>query len=140
MMSRGCQGLSAISIQSLFALARDESYDFLVGLLDHHDLRAEVVALALGGARIAGAFEPLAAWCLGASEDHRHRVGYLAIALLRTEPATAYLLDAIRSNARDGAVAAAKALATFRDDAAVVDQIRARYGFSKVALATTMTP
>lgn len=115
----------AACVESLLALARDESYDFLVGLLAAHDDRAEVVALALGGARIAAAFEPIRAWCVGASAEQRHRVGYLAIALLRSEPATAYLLDAIRSNARAGAIAAAKALATFRDDTAVVDQIRA---------------
>lgn len=115
----------AACVESLLALAKDESYDFLAGLLAGHDPRAEVVALALGGARIAAAFEPIAAWCLGATPDQRDRVGYLAIALLRTEAGTAYLLDAIRSNARAGAVAAAKALATFRDDAAVVDQVRA---------------
>jgi hypothetical protein len=112
-------------VESLLALAKDESYDFLVELLAAHDARAEVVALALGGARIPAAFAPIAGWCVGATPDQRHRVGYLAIALLRSEPATAYLLDAIRSNARPGAVAAAKALATFRDDTALVAQIHA---------------
>jgi hypothetical protein len=111
--------------EALFALARDASYDFVVKLLAGHDERAEVAALALGGARLAAAFEPITAWCVGAGLEQRHRIGYLALALLRDEPATAYLLDAIRSHGRRDAVAAARALATFKDDAALIDRIRA---------------
>ncbi len=111
--------------EALFALARDASYDFVVKLLAGHDERAEVAALALGGARFAAAFEPITAWCIGASLEQRHRIGYLALALLRTEPATAYLLDAIRTHGRRDAVAAARALATFQDDASLVERIRA---------------
>jgi hypothetical protein len=111
--------------EALFALAREPSYDFVVKLLAAHDERAEVAALALGGARFAAAFEPLTAWCVGASPEQRHRIGYLALALLRAEPANAYLLDAIRTHGRQGAVGAARALATFQSDAALVDRIRA---------------
>lgn len=111
--------------EAMFALARSASYDFVVKLLTAHDERAEVAALALGGARFAAAFEPITAWCIGASLEQRHRIGYLALALLRAEPATAYLLDAIRSHGRRDAVAAARALATFKDDAALIDRIRA---------------
>jgi hypothetical protein len=111
--------------EALFALARDPSYDFVVRLLAAHDERAEVAALALGGARFAAAFDPITAWCVGAGLEQRHRIGYLALALLRAEPATAYLLDAIRSHGRRDAVAAARALATFKDDAALIERIRA---------------
>ena len=111
--------------EALFALARDASYDFVVGLLAAHDERAEAAALALGGARFAAAFESITAWCVGASPEQRHRIGYLALALLRAEPATAYLLDAIRTHGRRDAVAAARALATFKDDAALVEHIHA---------------
>src|SRR5262249_5325140 len=79
-------GLSACG-ESLFALARDESYAFVVRMLAQHDDRAEVAALALGGARFAAAFDPLTAWCVGATPEQRHRIGYLALALLRSEPA-----------------------------------------------------
>jgi HEAT repeat protein len=109
--------------EALFALARDASYDFVVELLA--DERAEVAALALGGARFAAAFEPITAWCIGAGLEQRHRIGYLALALLRAEPATAHLLDAIRTHGRRDAVAAARALATFKDDAALLERIRA---------------
>jgi hypothetical protein len=74
---------------------------------------------------MAAAFEPIASWCIGATPEQRHRIGYLALALLRTEPATDYLLDAIRSHGRLDAIAAARALATFKDDAALVERIRA---------------
>ena len=111
--------------EALFALARDASYAFVIGLLAGHDERAEVAVLALGGARVAQAFEPIIAWCVGASPEQRHRIGYLALALLRAEPATSYLLDAVRSHGRRDAVAAARALATFKDDAPLVERIRA---------------
>ncbi|HZJ65832.1 MAG TPA: hypothetical protein VFD36_20115 [Kofleriaceae bacterium] len=112
-------------LESLFALARDASYGFVVKLLAAHDERAEVAALTLGGARMAAAFEPITSWCIGATPEQRHRIGYLALALLRTEPATDYLLDAIRSHGRLDAIAAARALATFKDDATLVERIRA---------------
>jgi HEAT repeat protein len=118
-------GVLAACFEALFALARDATYDFAVAQLAAHDERAEVAVLALGGARLAEACAPITAWCIGASPEQRHGIGYLALALLRSEPATAYLLDAVRDHGRRDAVAAAKALATFRDDAALVERIQA---------------
>jgi len=115
----------AACIESLFALARDASYGFVVRLLAAHDERAEVAALALGGGRFAAAFDDLAAWCIGASPEQRHRIGYLALALLRSDPATEYLLEAIASHGRLDAVAAARALSTFKDDTAVAERVLA---------------
>jgi hypothetical protein len=114
----------AACVEALMSLAPEASYPFVVGFLAEHDDRAEVAAISLGGARRAEAFEPLTSWCIGASPEQRHRVGYLAIALLRCDPANEYLLDAIRSHGRADAVAAARALATFKDDAAVAARIR----------------
>jgi hypothetical protein len=115
----------AACIESLFALARDASYGFVVGLLAAHDERAEVAALGLGGARFATAVDVLTAWCIGCAPEQRHRIGYLALALLRMPAATDYLLDAVRTHGRVDAVAAARALATFKDDATVAAQLRA---------------
>ena len=115
------QVLSAC-LESLFALARDASYGFVVRLLPARDERAEVAALALGSARFAEAFDVLTAWCIGCPPEQRHRIGYLALALLRSEPATAYLLDAIQSHGAADALGAARALATFKDDASVVER------------------
>lgn len=111
-------------VESLLHLARGRAERFLVGLLARHDERAEIAAIALGGARLPGAFEPLAAWCGGCLPAQRHRIGYLALALLRHEPATEHLLAVIRERPRDAA-AAARALATFKDDAALAERIRA---------------
>lgn len=118
------QVLSAC-LESLFALAREASYPFVLGMLGEHDDRAEVAALALGGARFPDAVEPLINWCIGAAAEQRYRIGYLALALLRTDAATDYLLDAIRSRGAADALAAANALATFKEDAAVAEQARA---------------
>jgi len=115
----------AACLEALFSLARDASYPFAVRLLAGHDERAEVAALALGGARMAAAFEPIASWCIGATPEQRHRIGYLALALLRADPATDYLLDAIRSHGPVDAIAAARALSTFKDDATVVERVLA---------------
>lgn len=111
-------------IESLFALARDDSYPFVVALLSGHDDRAEVAALALGGSRIAAAFEELTRWCIGCKPEQRHRVGYLALALLRTDAANDYLLAAIGSHGAADAIAAARALATFKDDAGVAERVQ----------------
>ncbi|TMQ24558.1 MAG: hypothetical protein E6J90_07730 [Deltaproteobacteria bacterium] len=124
LLGDGEPAVLAACLEAMFHLARDPSYRFAIELLAAHDERAEVAALALGGARFADAFEPLTAWCIGATSEQRHRIGYLALALLRAEPATAYLLDAIRSHGRRDAVAAARALATFKDDAGLIERIR----------------
>jgi hypothetical protein len=109
----------AACCESLLALARDTSITFLVSLLARHDLRAESAALALGGARATDAVEPLARWCDGCRPEQRHRIGYLALALLRSDDANAHLVDAMRTRARADAVAAARALATFKADPAI---------------------
>lgn len=125
----------AACLESLFALARDASYDFVVRLLAAHDERAEVAALALGGGRFAAAADELTGWCIGCAPEQRHRIGYLALALLRTEAATAYLLEAISTHGRLDAVAAARALATFKDDATVALQVQAAAKLQKDAAA-----
>jgi len=51
----------AACVESLLVLEREAAHDFLLRQLEEHDERAEVVALALGGARIERAFESLAA-------------------------------------------------------------------------------
>jgi hypothetical protein len=115
----------AACFEAMFSLARDASFDFVVAQLAAHDERAEVAALALGGTRDAAAVEPLTRWCVGASPEQRHRIAFLALALLRAEPATEHLLDAIRAHGRRDAVAAAQALATFKDDPSLLARIRA---------------
>ncbi len=110
--------------EALFSLAREDSVAFALRFLDAHDEIAEVAVLALGSARIAEAFEPIKLWCSGCRPPQRHAIGLLALALLRADPATDYLLDLVRSSKTD-AVAAARALATFIDDRKLIDSVRA---------------
>jgi hypothetical protein len=104
----------AACCESLLGLG--DALAFVARLLAAHDDRAEVAALALGGARDARAREPLVAWCERCLGEQRRRVGYVALALLRDDAATAWLLDVVHTGERGDALAAAKALATFKDD------------------------
>jgi hypothetical protein len=113
----------AACAESLLSIDRDQQAPFVLRLLREHDPRGEVAALALGGARIAAAFTPLTEWCAGCPRAQRHRVGYVALALLRSDEANAYLLDAVRGNDKIDAIAAARALATFKEE--IADRLRA---------------
>lgn len=101
-----------------------DAVEFLIRLLAHADGRAEAAALALGGARDARAAAPLVAFCEACTPEQRDRVGYLALALLRVEPATAHLLEVVRDGSAGQARAAGKALATFKEDAALAARLR----------------
>jgi hypothetical protein len=108
----------AACVESLLAIDRDEQMAFVVALLREHDTRAEVAAIALGAARNAAAAAPLIAWCAGCTPAQRHRVGYVALALLRSDEGNTYLLDAVRGNGKADAIGAARALATFKEEMA----------------------
>ena len=102
--------------ESLLALAKDDALGFIDRFLGAHDERAEVAIVALGTSHLAAALPRIAAWTERALAEQRRRVGYLALALLRLEPATAQLLDLVATGHDADAIAAAAALATFRDD------------------------
>jgi hypothetical protein len=108
---------------SLFALVREPSIAFAIAMLDRPEL-AEGAAIALGGHRATDALDALVAWCERCKPEQRRRVAYVALALLRSDAANARLLDVIRTGSHDDAVAAARALATFKDDAAIAGALR----------------
>ena len=109
--------------ESLFALAPERAAPFAIGCLAGHDDLAEIAALALGTSRSDQAFAAIVSWSEAALPAQRGRVGYLALALMRSEQATAYLVDTIRQGEPRDAIAAAKALATFKDDTALLERI-----------------
>jgi len=112
-------------LASLLALDPKGSVPFLASLLRGRDERAEAAALALGESRLAAARPHLVAWCEeGATPEERRRVGYLALALLRDDEATAFLVRVVTEEDAADALAAAKALATFRDDPALAARLR----------------
>ncbi len=110
-------------LDSLLSIARDSSIEFIVRLLDGHDDRAELAALALGGTRDARALEPLLLYAQTVRGSRA--TAYLAIALLRLDAATATLLGRVRTSGRADALDAARALATFRDDPIALRDLKA---------------
>jgi hypothetical protein len=118
----------AACFDSLFHLAPLESAAFAIELLAlDNDERAQSAALALGGARSDTAFEPLRAWSNRCTPDVRRRVGYVALALLRSDAANAVLLEVVRAASRHDALAAANALATFKHVDAIAEALRAAF-------------
>jgi hypothetical protein len=108
----------AQACESLLHLQQDGAIDFVARQLDRGGAPIEeIAALALGGSRLDGALEPIAAWCERCDPAARRRVGYLALALTRA--AHDRLLAVVADGEPDDAVAAAKALATFQDDPSV---------------------
>jgi len=111
----------AACFASLLALGGEGAIPFAARFLAERDggERAEVAALALGESRLTGAYPVLRAWCDASRPEARGRVGFLALALLRLDAATDHLVDVVRAGRASDAVAAARALATFRDDGAL---------------------
>ena len=115
----------ATCLESILALSPRLSLPFFATLLKGRDERAEAAALALGSSRLAAARPLLLAFCEEATADARERTGYLALALLRDDAANDHLLEVVRDGESPDAVAAARALATFRDDARLAARLRA---------------
>jgi hypothetical protein len=110
----------AACFAALFVLAPARSLEFAAEWLDD-DARGETAALALGESRLEGAFPVLARWIEGA--PGRARVGSLALALMRSDAANDLLVERIRVGSVTDAVAAIRALATFKDSTA--ERVRA---------------
>ncbi len=115
----------AACLGSILALAPRSSLNFFANLLEGRDERAEAAALALGTSRLAAARPLLLAYCERAAGDARERTGYLALALLRDDAANEFLLGVVRDGEPPDAVAAARALATFRDDSRLAARLGA---------------
>ena len=105
----------ATMFDALFALARDASTELAIEFLGDVDARAEAAVIALGSARVAEATAALVAWCETCRPEQRQRVGYVALALLRTDEGNAILRAVMKDGRKDDAQAAARALATFRE-------------------------
>jgi hypothetical protein len=109
----------AACAESLLGIAHAEALPLFERLLAAHDERAEAMALALGGSRLAEAYPLLSSFAHGCLGDQRGRVGFLALALLRCEESTAELLELVAGGEPSLAQQAAAALATFQDDPAL---------------------
>ncbi|HEY4243848.1 MAG TPA: hypothetical protein VGM88_28740 [Kofleriaceae bacterium] len=109
---------------ALLDLAGDDGLASCERLLGEHDQRAEVVALAIGSSRLPAAVPILRRWAEAAGGPQRTRVGFLALALLRVDESTDYLFERVADASPAEAIAAAKALATFKADPALAARLR----------------
>lgn len=112
-------------VASLLVLAPRGALPLVLSLLHGDNDRAIAAALGLGERRIADAAPALIAWCDEIKPATRARVGYLSLALLRTDLGNAYLLGRVTDGSRADALAAGRALATFRADPALAAAVRA---------------
>jgi HEAT repeat protein len=110
---------------SILALDPAGSLGFVAGFLEERGQAAEAAALALGESRIPAALPHLLRWLEGAASLERRRIAFLALALLRIDPATDHLLEQIRTAAPATAEAAASALAPFSHDQQLAARVRA---------------
>jgi HEAT repeat protein len=111
------------SLRALLDLAPAESLPFVASFLDEgNGMIAEAAALALGGARIEGAFEVLRDWWTRVGEPSLKSSAALALAMLRREASIEFLLDVVSENSVLDARHALKALAIYRHD----DRLRER--------------
>ncbi|MFN7987588.1 MAG: hypothetical protein U0529_08955 [Thermoanaerobaculia bacterium] len=114
----------AACLGSILALQPREALPFFASLLSERDERATAAALALGESRLPSARPILVKWCEGTVDPERLRTGYLALALLRDDGATDDLLAKVRDGEVVEAVAAARALGTFREDPRLAARVR----------------
>jgi hypothetical protein len=132
--------------ECLLALLRvtpSDALPFVARFLDRADAEvADAAALALGSSRLPAALQHLTAWWERTFDRERRRSALLAIALLKSDAAIAYLLAHIADSAPPHAVDAINALAVYRHDlrlraqlAAAIEareEVEVRAEFSKV--------
>lgn len=111
---------------ALLRIAPAEAVPFVARFLDKPDGEiADAAALALGTARAAGSLAVLTEWWERTLNPERRRSALLAIALLKHDDAIAYLLGHVRDSAPLHAAAAIDALAVYRHDPRLREQVAA---------------
>lgn len=102
---------------ALLQVAPEASLDYVAGFLgSRDDAVAEAAALALGASRLEGARSRLCALAERSVKPERRRVAMLAVAMLRSEAAWGWLLEAVEREPPGVAQAALAALAAFEHD------------------------
>jgi len=111
---------------ALLRIAPADSLDFVARFLDRPDADvADAAALALGSSRLTGALAVLTDWWERTLNAERRRSALLAIALLKHDAAVAYLVTHVAESAPAHAREAISALAVYRHDARLRDQVSA---------------
>jgi len=116
-------------VAALLRISAEAALDLCTRLLDGPDAAvAETVALALGESRLRAALPVLRAWWERTTTLELRRVALLAISMLRSEEAHAFLFSLIDAAPGHDARHAIAALAIFREDEALRARIAAAVG------------
>ena len=94
----------------------------------------ELIALSLGESHLGGALEILKQWWHRIQDAQLRNTGLLAIAMIRSEGAFAFLLQLISQGSQVDAEAAIEALRTYRQDQSLWQQVIERAGSRGLSL------
>jgi hypothetical protein len=112
-------------LTAVLRIAPSRALSALAPFLEHADPEvAEGAALALGQARVEGAFERLREWCERRAGTASEAAGFTALALLRREDALDHLVAMIPDAGERTAARIVSALAIARADAALRQRVR----------------
>ncbi|MGD2157164.1 MAG: HEAT repeat domain-containing protein [Anaerolineales bacterium] len=101
----------------LLELSPQESLSFVGEFLEQENqITGEAAALALGESKLEGAFETLKIWSEGQIDTSRRKIGFTAIALLRSERSFSYLLRLVAEGTKNEAISSASALKIYKGD------------------------
>jgi hypothetical protein len=113
-------------LSALMRLAPMDSLELVAAHLDSADpAQVEAAAFALAEHRSAETLQVLVRWLERQVIAELRRLGFLAVALLRTDAAVDYLLEQLAQADDSRAFAALAALELHREDAACVERVRA---------------
>ncbi|HKP63246.1 MAG TPA: hypothetical protein VJV78_41195 [Polyangiales bacterium] len=116
----------AACLTGLLSLAPAASLEFVAALLGSEiGQTREAALIALGESRLAGALQVLVRCVETSLPEPQLRIGYLAIALLRSDAAFDFLLGVVSSADRMRAERALTALATYRSDSSLRERVLA---------------
>ena len=111
-------------LAGLLSLQADQQIGFVGSLLDDpRDAVPEAAALALGESRRPEALDLLKNWLERIIEPSLREMALLAIAMLRSDEAIAFLLSELRTGPASVAPSVVTALAIYRDNPAVAEQV-----------------
>jgi HEAT repeat protein len=97
---------------ALLAISADQ-LEFVSQFLSSPNEIAEIAALCLGESRQEEAYQPIVSWLDLLPAGDSQKIGFLALAALRSEQAHQYLLDTVKSEPTKQALSALEALAPY---------------------------
>lgn len=101
----------------LLEIAPQESLSFVGEFLDDKSqIVGEAAALALGESKLEGAFDMLQTWIERQIDSSQRKIGFTAIALLRSERSFDYLIELVSEGTQTEAISAVSVLKIYQGD------------------------